>query len=461
MWQMLSLRARLNVLFASVLLVGLAANITRLLVEAGPRVEAEDRSSMRLADAFASALLADLDEGDLAQADVRVARAFEGLTRLRHVTVVREGTGRRVEKSRDDADDEAGRGRLPPTWFVGLVKPEQMAVRIPLAFQGRDLGALIITSEPSDEISEIWDGIVTQLVVGSLLAMVLFMITAAVVRRALAPLSSLAFAMRTIEAGDYTTRVVAAGPPELAAICSQLDRLVAVLGRVIEDRRQLAGRLVSLQDTERKEIARDLHDEFGPYLFTLRAHLSSLESAIRNKEGDAPVLLKRCHAIAEQLSALQQVNREILERLRPAGLAELGLREALTALIRMWYEAKPEVTVRMTISASLGELDETTELTIYRVVQEALTNVFRHAQATSVEIVIEPVADRTRSAADGGRAVHVEVRDDGAGLSTDHKLGFGTVGMRERVMALGGEVDMKSTPAGLVVEALVPGRSTV
>jgi two-component system, NarL family, sensor histidine kinase UhpB len=455
MWQTLSLRTRLNLLVAAVLLIGLAANIARLVLEAGPRVQAEDQNVIRLAGEFTQALLSGLNEDGVDEADLRVARALEGLQRLRHVRVSREGGKLPSEPSETQITRSEGE-RRPPAWFVALIKPEPTTIRIPLVSHGNDLGSLVIGSEPTDEISEIWDGIVTQLVVGACIALVLFLITAAVVSRALGPLNSLAGAMTRVEAGDYSTRVAPAGPPELAAICGRLNHLVDVLGSAMEDRRQLAGRLVSLQDSERKEVARELHDEFGPYLFALRAHLASLEAAVGGGYADAELLLRRCRAMTEQLGALQQVNRQILERLRPVGLAELGLGEALNGLIGMWQQTHPDVSVELSVSPLLGALDETTELTIYRVVQEALTNTFRHAGASSVGISIATLKSNA-----GQPAIRVEVRDNGSGLPTDYKTGLGTIGMRERVTALGGSVSMNSTPEGLVIEALVPARPVI
>ena len=129
--------------------------------------------------------------------------------------------------------------------------------------------SLLITSHPNDEMAEIWDGIITQLQIGTAIALVLFLITTRVVSRALAPIQTLSEAMTKIEAGGYDTRVKPDGPPELAAICDKLNHLAATLGNAVDDKRRLAERIVSLQDVERKEIARELHDEFGPYLFAL------------------------------------------------------------------------------------------------------------------------------------------------------------------------------------------------
>jgi two-component system, NarL family, sensor histidine kinase UhpB len=246
------------------------------------------------------------------------------------------------------------------------------------------------------------------------------------------------------------------GSPELAAICSKLNHLAAALGDAVEDKRRLAERAVSLQDVERKEIARELHDEFGPYLFALRVHASSLVRIADDREPDTDALRKHGGAILEQVNALQQFNRRVLEKLRPVGLTELGLREALGALLRLWGESHPGVVIETAISPSLGETGETADLTIYRIVQEALTNVFRHASATSVNVIIEPAEQPSGAKRSSRGCTLVRVRDNGSGLRPDHKLGLGLIGMRERVLALGGTLTVASSEEGVTVEALVP-----
>jgi two-component system, NarL family, sensor histidine kinase UhpB len=452
MWQKLSLRARLNLLLALVLTLGLAINITRLVLEAGPRVQAEDQSVIRLAREFMETLVVGLNE--TRDPDARLNQIIHDLNRLRHVSITRQDDAAARPATADDADDEEPSS--VPAWFAALVHPEKTAVNVPISIHGRP-GYLVITSHPDDEMNEIWDGIVTQLLVGSAIAVTLFLITMLVVSRALAPIQSLSQAMTDIEAGGYDTRVKPGGSPELAAICSKLNHLAATLGEVVEEKRKLAEHAVSLQDAERKEIARELHDEVGPYLFALRAHASSLMRTAEISEPDTAALRKHGSAILEQVNALQQFNRRVLEKLRPVGLAELGLREAIGALQRLWREAHPGVAIETAISPSLGETGETAELTIYRVIQEALTNVFRHAGATEVRITVEPASWRpTGTGSAGTGATKISVRDNGTGLPTDHKQGFGMIGMRERVLALGGTMTVASTSQGVSVEALVP-----
>lgn len=448
MWQKLSLRTRLNLLVALVLALGLAANIGRLVLEAGPRIQAEDDSVMRLAREFVDASIADLKGSPDPQA--KLTGIVEGLQKLRHLSVTHIRSG----AAGDDASDRGADDQFdaPPEWFVTMVRPEPTRLRIPIAVDGKSYGTLSIASHPSDEIAEIWDSIITQIQFGSAIAAVLLILTMLVVSRALSPIQSLADAMTDIEAGRYNTRVGPTGSPEIAAICAKLNHLAATLGDAVADKQRLAERVVSLQDVERKEIARELHDEFGPYLFALRAHATALMRMADAATPDIAGLRKHGAAMLEQVNALQQFNRRVLDRLRPAGLSDLGLGEALAALVRFWRGTHPDVTVDTDISDALGPIGETVELTIYRVVQEALTNAFRHSGATHVGVTIEPVA----GIGSAGTSVRVRINDNGKGLPPDHKLGLGMTGMRERVMALGGSTTVTSAGGGVTVEAMIP-----
>jgi two-component system, NarL family, sensor histidine kinase UhpB len=448
MWQRLSLRSRINLLMALVLTLGLAINVTRLVLEGGPRVQAEDQSVTRLAREFVETIVASLNE--VPNPEERLDQIVQDLKRLRHVSITWQtdtGAPADIHEEGDDAGSVPG-------WFVTLVHPRTTSVSVPVSIHGKRT-ALVITSIPNDEIAEIWDGVLTQLAVGSAVALALFLITMVVVGRALAPLEALSQAMSGIESGSYSVHIEPGGAPELAAICTKMNRLAETLGEAIEEKRRLAERAVSLQDLEREEIARELHDEFGPYLFTLRVHAGALMRLAKAGLPDADGVRKHGGAILDQINDLQQFTRRILERLRPVGLAELGLREALDALLRSWNESNPEVEIETTISRSLGETGETADLTIYRVVQEALTNVFRHARATAVNVSIEP-AERPAGVQGNRDYALVRVRDNGRGLKPGEKFGFGLTGMRERILALGGTLTVASGEGGVTIEAMVP-----
>jgi two-component system, NarL family, sensor histidine kinase UhpB len=449
MWQKLSLRARINLLLALVLALGLAVNVARLVLEAGPRVQAEDQSVTRLAREFVETIIAGLNEA--ADPEARLDQIIGDLKRLRHVSITRQPEDRAATPI--DTHDEDEDARFVPAWFVALVHPGTTSVSVPISIHGKTT-ALAITSIPNDEMAEIWDGILTQLEIGSAVALALFLVTMVVVGRALAPLEALSQAMTGIEGGAYDVHIEPGGAPEFAAICRKLNHLAATLGEAVEERRQLAERVVSLQDLEREEIARELHDEFGPYLFALRVHAGALMRLAKLPAADADGVRKHGGAILEQVHELQQFTRRILERLRPVGLAELGLREALGALLRLWNESYPDVEIETTISRALPETGETAELTIYRIVQEALTNVFRHAKATAVNVSIEP-AERPGSQGSRDYAL-VRVRDNGRGLKPNQKFGLGLTGMRERILALGGTLTVASGDGGVTIEAMVP-----
>ncbi|MEH2512804.1 two-component system sensor histidine kinase UhpB [Nitrobacteraceae bacterium AZCC 1564] len=445
MWTNASLRLRLNLLIAFVLVAGLIINIGRLVLEAGPRVAAEDQSVTRLAKGLIEAFISDL--GEASNPELKLEGIAQDLRRLRHVTITHEsnsGNGEAIDPPSDAHDDV----NQPPVWFVRFVHPTQTTVSLPITVGARSFGSLVIKSDPRDEITEIWQGIVTQLAVGTAVTITLLFITMFVVDRSLGPVNELARAMGKIGAGQYGIRVEPSGSPEIAEICTGLNNLATALKQADDDKRNLAARIVSLQDTERKEIAAELHDEFGPCLFALRAHASSLANLTRSTEPDFSALRAAGQAIHQQINALQQSNRNVLARLRPVGLSELGLHAALEVLFRHWREIRPQIAITTRISPEIGGSGETTDLTIYRIVQEALTNAFRHSKATRIDVTIAPD--------DGSRAIKLRIEDNGVGLNPDRASGLGLTGMQERAMALGGRLTVSSTNKGVSVEATVP-----
>ena len=195
-------------------------------------------------------------------------------------------------------------------------------------------------------------------------------------------------------------------------------------------------------EAERRRWARELHDE------TLQALASArllLTTAL--ERGDEASVRETAAAVADQLGHDVEALRALISELRPATLDELGLRPALESLVDR-IAAVEGLETRLRVRLGNERLDPDLETIVYRLVQEALSNVAKHAQATSVDVRVERVEF----------AVHVHVQDDGRGFDPDATTaGFGLVGMRERAVLVGGEVTLERAPeGGSVVRAVLP-----
>ncbi|TDX66802.1 two-component system sensor histidine kinase UhpB [Methylosinus sp. sav-2] len=431
----LSLRARLLALLGATLATGLALGVGLLMLHAASRVRAESDSTARLAREFVATALASVEESDDPLAALRDRLAE--VERLRHIHIYMAGSGA--------AGARMGDCRRAPGWFAALVAGPPSETRIALDGRGRLRGELALAADPGDEIDEIWEEVWALALGAAALALAGFGVVSVVLSRALAPVSTLAEALRRIEQGDRDVRMAAGDAPEFVAIAGRVDALAETLARFDAENRALVERIIHVQDEERRDIARDLHDEIGPFLFSIRAGLGALA---RKLEG---ARREDCLNIDAQLGALQQVNRRILGRLRPAALDEMGLEGALQALAQGWRDLDPDVALGLHIDETGEPLDESIALTAYRIVQEGLTNVFRHASATRVDVSVE------RIEAGGKTELRVTVRDDGAGVPEGAREGIGLRGMGERVAALGGRLTLETaTPRGALLVARLP-----
>jgi two-component system sensor histidine kinase UhpB len=150
---------------------------------------------------------------------------------------------------------------------------------------------------------------------------------------------------------------------------------------------------------------------------------------------------------------MQHQVRSMLGRLRPVGLAEFGLNAAIGNVVEFWRRRHPQIDYRVTISPSCEGLGEVIDSTIYRIVQEALSNAVRHGQPTMITVSVGRACHNEDSQSD----VVIEVFDDGQGMHDSPGVGYGLLGMSERVRAMGGRLALSTRPgAGLAVTAVLP-----
>jgi signal transduction histidine kinase len=214
-----------------------------------------------------------------------------------------------------------------------------------------------------------------------------------------------------------------------------------------ESYRLMSARILELQDLERRRIARELHDSVGQYLAGLKINLNQLENGARI---DAPALLRETVGLTD--CAIQEV-RTISHLLHPPLLEELGFLPAARWYVDE-YGKRRQVKVSLSISEPIERLPREVEIALFRVLQESLTNVYRHSGAQSVDVrIVCRDAHLSLTVADDGRGIPEDVlarfRDGAAS-------GIGLAGMRERLAEFGGEFRVESSGGGSVVEAVIP-----
>jgi two-component system, NarL family, sensor histidine kinase UhpB len=234
----------------------------------------------------------------------------------------------------------------------------------------------------------------------------------------------------------------------------ELTRRQAAEGRLtalLLENRRLAQQSLRAQESERKSVARELHDELGQYLNAIKTDAVLIQEKVADSP---PAVLRALLAIIQHTDHLHAVVRDLIRELRPVALDDLGLRAALEHYLGHCQQRMPGVQFAITLEGDLDTLGELLSLTIYRLIQEGMTNVFRHAGATRVEIHVV----RRGLPPDGSDTVSLSITDDGRGADrSETRSGLGLIGMRERVEMFGGHWRVTSAPGqGFSVEARIP-----
>jgi two-component system sensor histidine kinase UhpB len=296
----------------------------------------------------------------------------------------------------------------------------------------------VLALSPATVSSELLIREVVVLAVGVVLVLVFNFL---LVRRSLDPLERLTALMRRVDLVRPGSRISpAGGGREVVELTTAFNQM---LERLESERRQSGRRAIQAQEHERQRIALELHDEVGQLLTGVVLGLDGLERSVQ------PEVRHRVAEMQDMVREGAEQVREIAGGLRPESLQELGLRSALIGLASAIASRTP-LSIERRIAVHLPYLSPDVELVVYRVAQEGLTNVLRHADASRVELVLEP----------RGHALELRVRDDGCGIAmNDVRAGRGLAGMLERALYVGGQLEVRPTdPSGTEVTLRVPLR---
>jgi signal transduction histidine kinase len=229
----------------------------------------------------------------------------------------------------------------------------------------------------------------------------------------------------------------------------------ARLALVLAENRELTQENLRIQEIERKHLARELHDELGQYLNAIKLDAVSIcESRANNAEFSVNASL----AIIRSVDHVHAAVSGMIGRLRPVGLDELGLAAAIEHCVDQWQQRLPDTRFLLSIEGSFDDLNESLTLTLYRLIQEGLTNVYKHAGASQVAVTLH----RSEAVPSAAEELRLTVADDGCGMETSARVSrFGLSGMRERVEMAGGTFSLESAPGhGLKFEVRLPAHGS-
>jgi two-component system sensor histidine kinase UhpB len=441
MWKRLSLRTRLFLPLGAMLVAALVLGGISLHIFATPQLIEENEPAARAAKQVADALNNALRSSSDPQ---RTLDAFgQTLGTSEAIQFRPAGTDLSV---RPAVDVRTPFGKVP-AWFVHLLAVPEIGASFPVMIGGSHVGDIVFAPDLSADIFEKWIGFLAITVSGIgliLLTGVIAYFTAGAVLR---PLQDLGDGLTRMRKGNYDEFIPASGPPEIRKSCEEANELARTLGELSHDNRTLLHKIVSLQDDERRDLARELHDELGPLLFGIRANaVALLEATPAGEEG----LGASAEGVLQSAEALQHANRRILDRLRPLYIQELGLERSVETLLRNARSQAPDMRLTSSIDPRLADVDGLLSQTVYRVIQEGVTNVLRHAEASSMNV----------EAAIAGDQLVIEISDDGIGFPRDRVFGRGLTGMHERVRALSGSFQFLREGGRTYIRCRLPAGET-
>ena len=350
----------------------------------------------------------------------------------------------------------ASGGATPPDWFTrlnewmfGPIQPSSRKITLYM----QTAGHIRAEADEGSAARQAWRQVSVVVGVAAAMAAAIGVLATLVIGHALLPAETIIRGLRKLEQGDLAVRLPKFRSEEFAHIARAFNDLSERLSQTTAERAALTRRLFQVQEEERGNLARDLHDEFGQCLTAVSAMSGAVAVALSKRE---PELAEEVEEIVEITDRMMSTLRGALARLRPPELDDAGLEQCLDQLVATWnarlagaHSAAVAPVYKLDIVGELSRVPAQAALSIYRIAQECLTNATRHGRPSEV---------RVRINARSPDAVELSVEDDGGGDPADlhTRMGHGILGIRERLAALGGKFVADAAPRGVRVSALIP-----
>jgi two-component system sensor histidine kinase UhpB len=429
--------SRILLLSVGIMLVGGGIAIW----QARTAVNNEVESSINLALQLVRLVLASAPNENIDETDW-IFR-LKGLKQTRHLDIqLKMPSGRVIEITGDKK--KAKQQDVPPSWFVSLVSSEYPKAEYPIKTAEAKVLTLIIQANPLDEITEVWEESVAFFLTISLLVLFTFLAVQVVFNKSFQAINTIVDALKLIETGEYRKKLPEFSTLEYDNIARAINHMTEVLARTEQQNQALTQHSLQIQEEERQRLSQELHDELGQSLTAIKV----MTATATHKQANVPQIM---HSITEICDHLMSVVRSMMQQLHPLILTELGLKATLEDLIDHWKDRNPALSVTFECDPEIDYLNDTMTIQLFRVIQECLTNINRHAGARQVVIIMNKHKEKPGY-------LSVTIADDGEGCDINQiSSGFGLLSMKERIKSLKGEFSIESAPGeGMLITINIP-----
>ncbi len=377
---------------------------------------------------------------------------FNALKETRHLSIqLKEPSGQIISfahKNQQTNNDEK-----PPQWFINLVAAHYPEVERQItSFNGEQI-PLIIQANPLDEITEAWQESIAFFSSLFMLTLFTFLAVNMAFNKALKSIAVIVNALKVIETGQYQQKLPDFSIQEYDNIAKAINHMTGELSKSQQENRALTQHTLEIQEDERQRLSQELHDELGQSLTAIKVMAVTAGRSQAGAMGTRGDIKQTTDSIVTICDHLMTVVRSMMHQLHPLVLTELGLKATMEDLLNHWSIRNPKLKLTIACPDEVDNLEQRITIQVFRVVQECLTNIVRHAQANQAAISLE-IDHQAKTE----RVLRLQVTDDGQGCAVDKiKTGFGLLGMRERINSLGGELIIQTRPRqGMSIIATIP-----
>ncbi|PPD49350.1 MAG: histidine kinase [Methylobacter sp.] len=366
---------------------------------------------------------------------------FVSLEQTRHLQIHLKKAGGEMVKF-TAGQQLAKAADAPPQWFVDLVSADYPSIEQQLLTADGQHITLFIQADPLDEISEAWKESQAFFISLGFMAVLTFLAVNLVFNKAFKAIAVIVDSLKAIEQGQYQQKLPEFATQEYDHIAKAINHMTDVLDAAHKENSALTLHSLQIQEAERQHLSQELHDELGQSLTAIKV----MAVTAKKPQADVGQITDTVIGVCDHLIA---VVRSMMRNLHPLVLAELGLKASLEDLLNHWASRQPDLSIMLLCPDEVDQLDAKMSIQLFRVVQEGITNIVRHANASEATI---------RLGIDGNQCLQLEVTDNGLGcVPVSIKTGFGLLGMRERIKSLGGEFAIFTAPGqGLRISAAIP-----